>query len=113
MKTIPDVVVEDEEEGENKYTRRFRYLSVRLMHYWNQWRGEYLTDLHEFHQRKVSESVKPVRVGDVVTVYKENKKRGNWKMAVVESLIKGRDTYIHTSFILVPKRLFREYRKKN
>ena len=77
---MPDMVVEDEEEGESKYTRRFRYLSVRLAHFWNRWRREYLTDLCEFHQSKVSESAKSVRVGDVVTVYEENKKRGDPKM---------------------------------
>ena len=101
VKTMPDMVVEDEEEGENKYTRRFRHLSVRLAHFWNRWRREYLTDLSEFHRSKVSESAKSVRVGDVVTVYEENKKRGDWKMAVVESLIKGRDGVVRGANIRV------------
>ena len=77
---MPDMVVEDEEEGESKYTRRFRYLSVRLAHFWNRWRREYLTDCVSFIKARLSESAKSVRVGDVVTVYEENKKRGDPKM---------------------------------
>ena len=37
IKTVPDEIVEGEEEGESRYTRRFRYLSVRLAHFWNRW----------------------------------------------------------------------------
>ena len=116
VKTMPDMVVEDEEEGENKYTRSFRYLSVRLAHFWNRWRREYLTDLREFHRNKVSESAKSMRVGDVVTVYEENKKRGDWKMAVVESLIKGRDEIVRGANIRVivkgkPMRISRPVQK--
>ena len=117
MNTMPDMVVEDEEEGESKYTRRFRYLSVRLAHFWNRWRREYLTDLREFHRNKVShESAKAVRVGDVVTVYEENKKRGDWKMAVIESLIKGKDEVVRGANIRVivkgkPMRISRPVQK--
>lgn len=116
VKTMPDMVVEDEEEGESKYTRRFRYLSVRLAHFWNRWRREYLTDLREFHRSKVSESARSVREGDVVTVYEENKKRGDWKMAVVESLIKGRDGVVRGANIRVivkgkPMRISRPVQK--
>ena len=74
VKTMLDMVVEDNEERENKYTRRFRYLSVRLAHFWNRWRREYLTGFCEFHRSKVSEGAESVRVGDLVTVYEENKK---------------------------------------
>ena len=83
---MPDMVIEDE-ECQNRYTRRFWYLSLRLAHFWNRWRREYLTDLWEFRRSKGAERV---RVGDVVTVHEENKNCGAWKMAVVESLIKGR-----------------------
>jgi len=51
--------------------------------------------LREFHCNKVIDDTKPVHVG-VVTVYKENKKRGKWKMAEVESCIKGQDEVVTT-----------------
>jgi hypothetical protein len=75
-----------------------------------------LTDLREFHRSKVSESARSVREGDVVTVYEENKKRGDWKMAVVESLIKGRDGVVRGANIRVivkgkPMRISRPVQK--
>ena len=33
-----------------------------------------------------------MQIGDVVTVFEENKKREEWKMAVVESLVNGKDS---------------------
>lgn len=101
IKTMPDEIIEEEEECESRYTRRFRYLSVRLAHFWNRWRREYLTDLREYHRNKVSDDAKLVQIGDVVTVYEENKKRGEWKMAVVESLIKGKDEVVRGANIRV------------
>ena len=101
IKTMPDEIIEEEEEGETRYTRKFRYLSIRLAHFWNRWRREYLTNLREFHRNKVSDDAKPVQVGDVVTVYEENKKPGEWKMAVVESLIKGKDEVVRGANIRV------------
>ena len=62
-----------------------------------------LTNLREFHRNKVSDDTKPVQVGDIVTVFKENKKCGEWKMAMVhvESLIKGKDEVVRGGNIQV------------
>ena len=101
IKTILGKVIEDVEEGKSRYTRRFRYLSVRLAHFCNQWRREYLTDLREFHCSKVGRNAKTVEERDVVTVYNENKKRGEWRMALAESLIKGKDDIVKGANIRV------------
>ena len=116
IKTVPDEIVEDEEEGESRYTRRFRYLSVRLAHFWNRWRREYLTDLREFHRTKVSTDPRSVQIGDVVTVYDESKRRGEWRLAVIESLIKGNDNVVRGANIRViakgkPSRMSRPVQK--
>ena len=76
-------------------------MSVRLANFWNRWRREYLTNLREFHHNKVSDDAKPVQVGDTVTGYEENKKRGEWKMAVVESLTKDKDEVVRGANIRV------------
>ena len=39
-----------------------------------------------------SSTAKTVEERDVVTVYNENKKRGEWRMALAESLIKAKMT---------------------
>ena len=116
IKTVPDEIVEDEEEGESRYTGRFRYLSVRLAHFWNRWRREYLTDLREFHRTKVSTDPRSVQIGDVVTVYDESKRRGEWRLAVIESLIKGNDNVVRGANIRViakgkPSRMSRPVQK--
>ena len=115
IKTVPDEIVENE-EGESRYTRRFRYLSVRLAHFWNRWRREYLTDLREFHRTKVSKDLRPVQIGNVVTVYDESKRRGEWRLAVIESLIKGKDNVVRGANIRViakgkPSRMSRPVQK--
>ena len=94
IKSMPDEIAEDPEDNENSVSARFRYLTVKLAHFWNRWRKEYLANLREFHRAKVGRADREVQTGDVVTVFEENKKRGEWKMAVVESLIKGKDNVV-------------------
>lgn len=53
-----DEIIKDEEEGEIRFIRRFRYLSVRLVYFWNRWRREYLINLREFYRNKVSDDAK-------------------------------------------------------
>ena len=71
------------------------------MHFWNRWRHKYLTDLREFHQTKVSKDPRPVQIGDVVAVYNESKRHGEWRFAVIESLIKGNDKVVKGANIRV------------
>ena len=71
------------------------------MHFWNRWRHKYLTDLHEFHQTKESKDPRPVQIGDVVAVYNESKRHGEWRFAVIESLIKGNDNVVKGANIRV------------
>ena len=58
-----------------------------IHHFWNRWQREYLTSLREFHKTTGKNEV-AVKVGDVVQVQDETK-RINWRLAIIESLIKG------------------------
>ena len=60
-----------------------------------------MTDLREFHRSKVGRNANTVEKGDLATVYYENKKREEWRMAVVESLIKGKDDVVRGANIRV------------
>lgn len=82
--SMPDIPVEDEEENEDSCSKRFRHLSIRLAHFWRRWRNEYLSGLREYHRNKSTESERVIHIGDVVTVFEDNVKRGCWKTAVVE-----------------------------
>ena len=105
IRSMPDEIVEpDDAASQDGCTARFRYLSTRLAHFWNRWRREYLANLREFHRCRTGSQVRIVQVGDVVTVYEEDKKRGEWKMGVVESLVKGRDDVVRGANIRVLSR---------
>ena len=90
MKALPDHV-SNEVSAEAHCNRSFQYLSEQKEDICNRWRREYLTDLREFHRGSREDDKRVVQRGDVVIVHEENVKRGNWKTAVVEELITGRD----------------------
>ena len=101
IQSLPDEIAEEPEENESVCYERFRYLTERLAHFWKRWRNEYLVNLREFHRTTSGRVVKQVQVGDVVTVFEENKKRGEWKLAVVESLITGQDRVVRGANVRV------------
>ena len=101
IQSLPDEIAEEPEENESGCYERFRYLTEKLAHFSKRWRNEYLVNLREFHRTKSGRVVKQVQVGDVVTVFEENKKRGEWKLAVVESLITGKDRVVRGANVRV------------
>ena len=68
-----------------------------IHHFWNRWRRDYLTSLREFHRTSGKNEV-AVQVGDVVQVH-DDTKRINWRLAVIESLITGKDGLVRAANI--------------
>ena len=102
IKTLPDEVVEpDDARSEENCSSRFKYLSTRLEHFWQRWRKEYLANLREFHRCRSEKQERKVKIGDVVVVYDEEKKRGEWKMGLVEGLVTGKDREIRGAKVRV------------
>ena len=60
-----------------------------------------MTNLRECHDCNAQAIGKAPKVGDVVTVYEEGVKRNGWKMAVVESLIVGKDKEVRRAIVRV------------
>ena len=94
--SLPDgQLVKVKDSTKSDTIARFKYLSTVLEHFWNRWKREYLTNLREFHKVGVSDKgsvlVKP---GDVVIVFEQGKKRGEWKTGVVEELSCGGDEVV-------------------
>lgn len=50
---------------------------------------------------KAGKNTKSAESGDVVTVFDENKKRLEWRTAVIESLVKGKDDVVKGANIRV------------
>lgn len=57
--------------------------------------------MREYHRGKVQNRDRTVEVGDVVVVHEEEKKRGEWKIGVVESLVKGKDSIVRGAKVRV------------
>ena len=59
-------------------TRRMRYLSSILNHFWKRWRSEYLAELRESHRYllKKSRGDPRISVGDMVIVHEESLPHG-------------------------------------
>ena len=97
--TIPDQEdIDVQNEGRNELLKREKHLENVLQHFWKRWKAEYLTQLREHHQpsKKDGQSVK---VGDVVLIQEDNVKRLNWPIAVIESLLKGKDGNVRAATV--------------
>ena len=102
LQSMPDDVgrVDDDEADEvEEHRKRYRFLGRLREHFWTRWRREYLADLREYHKGKKKTSDVVVDLGDVVLVFDERVKRGFWKVAVVERLIKGKDGVVRGAMV--------------
>ena len=86
-----DVSLIDDFNDNDSLTNRFKYLSRIMSHFWKRWKHEYLVDLREFHRQKSNTAKCNISVGDVVLFQDEGKKRGLWKMGLIENLFTGQD----------------------
>ena len=64
-------------------------------------RHEYLFNLREHHKLDNKTGTRKVSIRDVVLVYEENVKRGDWKLGEVEKLILGRDQEVRRARVRV------------
>ena len=81
-------------------TKRLRYLSTVLEHFWYRWKKEYLLELGDSHRYYSTNDTSPIAVGDVVIVYDEAP-RGMWKLELIDRLIRGRDKQIRGAVVRV------------
>ena len=99
--SLPEEPREEDDETETSYRGRYKYINETLQHFWKGWQREYLTNLRESHDCNAQAIGKAPKVGDVVTVYEEGVKRNGWRMAVVESLIVGKDKEVRGANVRV------------
>ena len=72
-----------------------------IQQFWLRWKGEYLTSLRELH-KTTGHNKTVIKRGDVVIVH-DDKLRLNWRLAVVEDLIEGKDGLVRAAHIRMDK----------
>ena len=65
--------------------------------FWKRWKQEYLTSLREFH-RTTGTNTQKVTVGDIVQIH-DDSPRNTWKVAVIDSLVYGKDGLARSAVI--------------
>ena len=99
--SLPHYDVQDDELTDPTYgetvdmNRSAKVHAQLLAHFWNRWKLEYLTDLHEFHKATGS-NTQAVKVGDIVLIH-DDTHRVQWKLAVIEQVNKGADGLIRSA----------------
>ena len=68
-----------------------------LQHFQSRWKREYLTSLREVH-KATGTNLQSVKVGDIVLVH-DDTSRMQWRLAMIEELIKGLDGFIRAARI--------------
>ena len=103
IQSLPEVQEEEDEFGEGReaYARRYKYLGKKLHHFWKRWQREYLLALRERHEGRTASKGRSAKEGDVVIVHEDGVKRGDWKMGVVDGLIRGRDNEVRGAHVRV------------
>ena len=73
--------------------RRAKHLLRCKEAVWKRWSREYLRSLRERHRAKIRAGPVP-KVGDVVTISDNEKKKGEWTLGIVEKWVTGKDNEV-------------------
>jgi hypothetical protein len=89
--------------------------SKRLKELWQQFHQEYLTHMRAFHVRKGCFSKKPIKVGDIVLIKKDQVARNFWPLAKVVKVIPSKDGRIRKVMVqkYLPFAINAKLRNKN
>ena len=79
---------------------RLKHLNMLLDHFWSRWRKEYLLELRNAHRSSHQwQNGIDVCVGDVVVVHDDNERRSQWRLGLVEEVLRGRDGKIRGAVV--------------
>lgn len=98
LTTLPETQETEEDIGCKK---RYRCVTERRDHFWRRWHQEYLTSLRESHQCNTKNTGEELKVGEVVFVFEDGVKTNRWKMAVLGTLIQGKDNKVRGANVRV------------
>ena len=99
---VADVTVQEQRKYRESMTRRAKYLSTLLVHFWRRWKKEYLVGLREYHWMKsLNAGQEVIHEGDVVSIHDSTLKKGFWRLGRLKSLVQGRDQEVRGAEVKV------------
>jgi len=96
---------EDFTVSQDVLTKRMKYLSRILSHFWRRWRDEYLLSLRVgYRYSKGSKVARELAQGDIILMRDNSKPRGFWNLVWIENLIREADGLVRGATIRVLSR---------
>ena len=100
LKTLPKLTTNAIQTSVDTLQNQASRISNMLNHYKLRWKHEYLTAIRERHRSNQKSNIQQtIKVGDIVIVHTDNKKRLEWPLAKVLKLSQGNDGYIRSAQI--------------
>ena len=98
LKTLPRLTTNAIQTSVDTLQNQAFPISNVLNYYKLRWKHEYLTALRERHLSNQKSNIQQtIKVGDIVIVHMDNKKRLEWPLAKVIPLSQGNDGYIRSA----------------
>ena len=90
---LPEVDVQELEDGDLR--KRARFLQRCKESMWKRWSQEYIRSLRERrHKQRIGKQTSYPKIGEVVIIRDEDRKRNAWKLGVVCGVIEGKDNVV-------------------
>ena len=104
LKSLPHPIYDDMDYHENEQSvliKQATHMRNLLEHFKQRWQREYITALRERHLTNKTKNTDKniIKVGDIVLVHTDNKKRLEWPLAKVTKLIHGLDNFVRSAEI--------------
>ena len=91
---LPGNIVYPEEidDTPESFIKWMKYLATLQNRFWKQWSTTYLNELPEHHKNRQSTSVCiEIQEGELVTIQEDNLPQGQWRMGVIQKILKVED----------------------
>ena len=108
--TLPDSIVypQEEEDTPELLNKRMKYLITLQNKFCQKWQSEYLSELREQHKERNNKGSKSmnreIQEGELVTIQEDSLPKGQWRMGLVEQLLRSQDGVIRGAEVKVVTR---------
>ena len=84
-------------------SRRMVFINLQLEQFWIRWKKEYLLELREAHRVNISNSPDRewAKVGDIVVIHNDDKRRGFWSTGRIEELLMEKNEKVRAAIVRV------------